>query len=117
MDASLLSAQVSGLAPGVHCEHLGDNADRDLLRTVGGEVEADGREQPVRFGRAELAEDLLLPRARPEQTQVRERLGKQRAQPVASTWPLEPNTERQSTRPVRRNNRGSPGPGSPWVGT
>src|SRR5664279_5052402 len=36
---------------------------------------------------------------------------------LASTWLLEPNTDRHSTSPLRRIRRGSPGPGSPWAGT
>src|SRR5256886_9364677 len=65
MDASPLGAQVPRVAPRVHGEHLGDDAHRDLLRTVGGQIEAYGSEQLVRFARAELTEDLVLPRARP----------------------------------------------------
>src|SRR6267378_1178022 len=83
MDASPLGAQVLRLAACVDREHLRDDADRDLLRTVGAEVEAHRREQLVGLGGAELAQDLLLPRARPEQPQVGERLAEQRAQPIA----------------------------------
>src|SRR5258706_544245 len=82
MDASPLGAQVRRLAPRVHGEHLGDDADRDLLRAVGREVEAHRRKQPLRFGRAELPQDLVLPRSGTEQPEVGERLRQQGAQPV-----------------------------------
>ena len=36
---------------------------------------------------------------------------------LASTWPLEPNTDRQSTSPLRRIRRGAPDPGLAWAGT
>src|SRR5438477_3330873 len=82
MDASRLRAQVPGLAPRVHGEHLRDDADGNLLGTVGAEVESNGRKQLVGLRCPELPEDLVFARARTEQAQIRERLGEQGAQPV-----------------------------------
>src|SRR6266446_3960250 len=83
MDASPLGAQVRGFAAGVHREHLRDDADGDLLGTVGPQVEADRREQLVGLRRAELAQDLLLADARTKQAQVGQRLRRERAEPLA----------------------------------
>src|SRR5712691_3755396 len=83
MDASALRPQMHGLAPGAHRQHLGDDADRHLLRSFGAQVEPYRREDLLRIGGAELPQDLLLARARAEKTQVGERLRQERAQPVA----------------------------------
>src|SRR2546429_310647 len=82
MDSSHTGAQVRGFPVGVHSEHLRDDAERHLLRSVRADVEADGREQlgavPI-----ERAQDQLPARSRSEQAQIRQRLSRQPAQPLA----------------------------------
>src|ERR1700720_203019 len=52
MDGLLPRRQVARLAPGGEGEQLGDDADRDLLRPVGAQVEAYRAEDPLRRGPA-----------------------------------------------------------------
>ena len=52
-------------------EHLGQNADRHLLRALGAQVELKRRVDAVGLRYAQLLEELLLARAWTEQAQVR----------------------------------------------
>src|SRR5262249_19227152 len=65
MDRLGLLAQVSSGARRVKRQQLADDADGDLLRAVGTDVEPDGTEHLRRVD-ADLREDLFAPRARSE---------------------------------------------------
>src|SRR5262245_51377117 len=76
-------AQVAGRPARDHREQLADDADRDLLGSVGAEVQADRSEHAAAGGRAKLAEHLVGSRARPEQPDVRRAALQEHLQPVA----------------------------------
>src|SRR5713226_6698046 len=82
VDAAALRPKMKGLATGADREHLGHDADRHLLRTLGAEVEPDRREDALVGRHAQLLEKVLLACAGPEQAQVGERLLEECAHPV-----------------------------------
>src|SRR5712692_6901055 len=83
MDTPALHPKVQRLATRADRQHLGQDADRHLLRALGAQVEPNRRVDPLMLRHAQLLEELLLARAGPEQAQVCERLPDERAHPVA----------------------------------
>src|SRR6266852_5712136 len=83
MDASALRPKMKRLETGADREHLGHDADRHLLGTLGAEVEPDRREDALVRRDAQLLEKVLLACPGPEQAQVGDRLFEERAHPVA----------------------------------
>src|SRR5690349_17608043 len=77
MDASRFLAQVHRGVARPHREHLGVDADRNLLRAVGGDVETDRRVEPLRSGHADLLQDLLPPPTGTKEPDVAERFVQQ----------------------------------------
>src|SRR5438128_4058563 len=58
-----------------HRLDLRDDGQRDLLRRLAAEVEADRRVESFRGSLAELGEELVAARLRPEEADVRDRAG------------------------------------------
>src|SRR4029078_3685428 len=69
MDGLRFFTQVPRVAPRAEGQHLGHDGDRDLLGGVPGAVGPDGTEH-LRRGDADLSEDFLATRPRPEQADV-----------------------------------------------
>src|SRR5229473_682027 len=83
MDTPALHPKVQRLATRADRQHLGQDADRHLLRALGAQVEPNRRVDALMLRHAQLLEELLLARARPEQAQICERLRDERAHPIA----------------------------------
>src|ERR1700674_1883026 len=64
MDRLLPRREMARLSPGGEGEQLGDDADRDLSRPVGAQIEAKRAEHPLPLGRAVARREAPLPGGR-----------------------------------------------------
>src|SRR5215467_15609985 len=70
MNCSLLLAQVPRLARRSESKQLGQDAQGDLARSLGAEVETHRTENAICSGHPAVPEYLLLARARPQEAEV-----------------------------------------------
>src|SRR5260370_871116 len=93
MDTPALYPEMQRLATATDREHLGQDANRHLLWTLGAQLEPSRPLDALVLRHAQLLEELLLARAPPAQPQVRTPLRDKRAHPRARApqrVPLEP---------------------------